>query len=94
MTIPPSSNPKLEPVSCLNVYIQRTARVRPQETRPVFLTCNKPHHANTAPTVSKVLNDAIQLAGLDTGKFSVKMFRPSAEKAAVESGVDPTKARA
>ena len=93
VSVPPASNPKLDPVDALRTYIRRTNHLRPQDTKPVFLTSVKPYRAITASTVAKVLEDAIYLAGLDLNLYSAKCFRPSAATRAIESGFDPDKAR-
>ena len=91
--IPPVSNAKLDPVSALRVYISRTDSFRPPDSRPVFLTCIKPYTAICASTVSRVLEDAIYLAGLEPSKYSAKCFRPTGATRAIEAGCDPDKAR-
>ena len=91
--IPPVSDAKLDPVSSLRVYINRTESIRPPEHRPVFLTCKKPYTAIVASTVSKILEDAIYLAGLETSQYSAKCFRPTGATRAIEAGCDPDKAR-
>ena len=91
--VPPASIPKLDPVSTLRTYIQRTDPLRPSDSKPVFLAAKKPHRAITASTVAKVLEDAIYLSGLDINLYSAKCFRPSAATQAIESGLDLDKAR-
>ena len=93
VSIPPASEPKIDPVATLRTYIARTDPLRPQDSKPVFLTSVKPYRAITANTVAKILEDAIYLAGLDLNLYSAKCFRPSAATKAIESGLDPDKAR-
>ena len=38
--------------------------------------------------MASILNEAIKLAGIDTKKFSAKMFRCSGATASIDAGVD------
>lgn len=93
VTVPPASESKLDPVSSLKCYIARTAKLRSKKTKPVFLSCKKPHRAICAATVASILNKSIRLAGLDDSIYSAKSFRPSGATAAIEAGINPDKAR-
>ena len=86
--MPPHSNPKLDPVDSLRVYLHRTAQFRPP-TRPVFLALNAPHNALTAVQIGQILNEAIRLAGLSGLGYSAKYFRPTGATLAVAAGIDP-----
>lgn len=79
----------MDPVACLRVYIDRTASVRPVDTRPLFITLNAPYKAISSNTVSNILDEVIQLAGLDHKGFSAKSFRPTGTTHAVNSGITP-----
>jgi integrase len=89
--IPKHENDKLDPVSALKVYIARTECIRPQTTKPVFLSLSKPWKVIEACTIGRVLEQAIKLAGLDGRGFTAKSFRPTGATIAVENGVDPEK---
>lgn len=93
VTIPQTSNEKLDPVRTLKTYMERTVPLQLQPTDPVFVSLNKPFCPISATTVASVLNESIKLAGLDTKMYSAKSFRPSGATRSVNSGMDPDKAR-
>lgn len=76
---------KLDPVHALRDYIARTSHLRPADSKPVFLTLNKPHQAISSSTVAKVLEEVIALAGLDTTVYKAKCFRPTGATVGIES---------
>ncbi len=85
--VPGASHPKSDPVRCLQTYISRTESVRPCDTAPLFIGLRQPHDAISSATIAKVLDRAIELAGLDRSKYSARNFRPSAATAAVDAKV-------
>ncbi len=89
--LPPSSNSKLDPISALKVYLDRTNCQRPQDG-PVFLTLTKPHKGINSGTVSKILQESLDLAGLH-GQFTPKCFRPSGATYAIEAKINPDSVR-
>ena len=93
VSIPKSTEPKLDPSTTLKAYINRTKSPENLPSDPVFVSLNRPFKAISSTTVSLILNESIKLAGLDCAKFTAKSFRPSAATKAVESGMDPDKAR-
>lgn len=94
VTVPRASNRKLDPVSALDVYIQRTEGPRASVPhRPVFLSLQRPYHALSASSISGILKAAIDLAGLGKRGYTAKSFRPTAATAAIDSGLHPDKAR-
>ena len=93
VSIPKSTEPKLDPSTTLRAYINRTKSPENLPSDPVFVSLNRPFKAISSTTVSLILNESIKLAGLDCAKFTAKSFRPSAATKAVESGMDPDKAR-
>lgn len=84
-----TNDKKLDPVYALWSYIDRTKMMRPPDTRPVFLTLNRPYHAINSGTVANILNDAILLAGLDRDKYSAKCFRPSGATEGIRADCNP-----
>ena len=95
VAIPASSNETLDPASCLRVYMERTRSLRGayKSVDPVFLSLKRPYDAISAATVGGILQESIELAGLDTNTYSAKCFRPTAATRAVSSFIDPDKAR-
>ena len=91
VTIPPASKACIDPVSALKVYIARTNDVR--ETKfdkaPLFIQLTKPYEAISAATVTKILNEAINLAGLEGWGYSTKSFMPTGASKSVAAGVLP-----
>lgn len=61
--IPAASNSHLDPVAALSVYLDITKQQRPK-SGAVFLSIRKPHSPIDSTTVSKILQEAIDLAGL------------------------------
>ena len=90
VSIPPSSDMDMDPVSCLRAYIDQTSIVRPIDN-PVFISLKKPYHALTAATIANILEEAIVLSGLSLQSYSAKCFRPTGATRAIEAGEDPDK---
>ena len=90
MRIPRAADAKVDPVACLQAYMNRTAEQRRRDTRrAVFLTLRSPFKAITASTIAQVMQTAIQAAGLGDGSFSAKSFRPTGASAGVPSNCPP-----
>ena len=85
--IPRSKIFATDPVSTLQSYIERTSNQRTDKA--VFISVKKPFSALSASSVSKILESAIILAGLDGQGFSAKSFRPTGATRAIDSGMDP-----
>jgi hypothetical protein len=89
VTIPASSEPRLDPVAALQTYIGRTSQLRPHNSSPLFLSLKAPYQAVSAPVISQVLEEAIDLAGLQHQGFRAKSFRPTGATTAVSGIVSP-----
>lgn len=89
VTVPKTSNVKIDPVQCMLDYVKRTESVRPVRDSPVFLTLTRPRRAIDAVTVANILQEAIKLADLDTALFSAKSFRPTGATVAIDNGFNP-----
>ena len=89
VTIPSSVEEKLDPVQTLHSYIEKTQKYRPEVVKPVFLSLNPPFKAITAPTVSKIMEEAIKLAGLGGVGYTAKDFRPTGATVAIDTDCDP-----
>lgn len=85
--IPPHSNPQLDPVDALKVYIDKTQKWR--SNRELFIQLQAPYKPITAATVGNILEEAITLAGLSTDIYSAKSFRPTGATVAINEGHDP-----
>ncbi len=88
----PAAHPKLDPVKTLSDYMGSTARFRPA-SNPVFLTLNRPYKALGASGVAKVLEKAIDLAGLGGQGYTAKSFRPTGATVAIDNGINPDTVR-
>ena len=88
VNLPPASNPRLDPVRALKYYIQRTKYVRPHSL-PVFLSLKEPYEGLSAKSIARILDRAIDLAGLKDQGYSAKHFRPTGATVAIESGINP-----
>ena len=88
VTVQPAKHAKVDPVRCLKCYIERTRNYRPR-SNALFLGLRKPHEAISAKTVTRILEQAIILAGIKEEGYSAKSFRPTGATVAVEAGIDP-----
>ena len=75
-------------MSVLKSYVTRTSHLI-NVSGPLFISLSSPYAAIKAETVSKVLSEAIVLAGLGGKGYSAKCFRPTAANAAIKAGCDP-----
>ena len=85
--IPASSHPRLDPVRALKCYISRTRYVREYPELALFLSLKKPYGAVSAATITRILETAIEMAGLGNQGFKAKHFRPTGATIAVEAGI-------
>ena len=83
--LPAGSKAKLDPVACLRHYIAITEKDRPA-SQAVFLPLRKPFKALASTTISKILAQAIILAGLGSQGYTARSFRPTGATAAIEGG--------
>lgn len=88
--LPWANDSMLDPVWALECYINRTRSLRSSEG-PVFLTLRNLFALSKSASVAKILDEAIQMAGLEGKGFSAKSFRPTRATAAIENHVDPEK---
>ena len=94
VTLPPASMGKVDPAKCLLVYMDRTADARRVAAgSPVLLSLNRPFRAICAKTISAILNEAINQAGLGDRGYTAKCFRPTSATRAIDSGIKPDIAR-
>lgn len=91
--LPRGSVPQLDPVSALQVYMDRTRTMRATANGAVFLTLTKPYLGVSARVVSQILSSMIVLVGLAGRGFTAKSFRPTGASVAVAHGFDPDKVR-
>lgn len=89
--VPPASDSRLDPVNSLRVYIEKTSIYR-GNSGPVFMSLNKPYRALGSSTISKILQEAIDIVGLQ-GLYTPKCFRPSGATYAIESNINPDSVR-
>ena len=88
--IPRAADAKVDPVACLQAYMNRIAEQRHRDTRrAVFLTLHSPFKAITANIMAQVLKMAIQAAGLGDRGFSAKSFRPAGASVSISSNCPP-----
>ena len=77
----------VDPVSCLQDYIDKTERYR--HDKSVFLSLKSPFQGLSASSVAKILEESIDLAGLKGQGFTAKSFRPTGATVAIDQGLDP-----
>lgn len=68
--------------------MERTRGHRGQES-PVFISLKSPYNAIDSSTVSRILEEAIVLAGLSTKEFTAKSFRPAGATTAIAQNMNP-----
>ena len=84
--LPGVDNPKVDPVRCLKVYIERTTDIRTKHgSKAIFIQLCSPFQGIGSNTISKILEEAIALAGLSG--FTARSFRPTGATAAMAAGV-------
>lgn len=88
VNIPPNSNLTMDPVSCLHMYIDKTASKRPQNGA-LFIALHAPYKAISSETIGNILEEAIKLCGLGDKGFSAKSFRPTGATLAMATGILP-----
>ena len=86
VTVPAAEDKIMDPVQCLKVYITKTESLRQGPDYPL-LSLKAPYNAITADMIGNILEQSIQLAGLDG--FTAKSFRPTGATVAVSQGVIP-----
>lgn len=86
--LPKSNVVKIDPVQTLYDYVERTREHRGQDG-PVFISLRCPYNAIDSSTVSRILEEAIVLAGLPTKDFSAKSFRPTGATTAISQDMNP-----
>ncbi len=74
-------------VQALEIYINRTAQLRPKDDRPVFLILTSPYSVLSSQSVANILNNCIKAVGLGGLGYSAKYFRPTAASASLDLGV-------
>ena len=84
----PSQDAKVNPVSTLKCYIERTKYIR-SERCPLFLSLKSPYSAISALMVTTILEKAIIAAGLKGQGFSAKCFHPTGATNAVQGAQNP-----
>ena len=85
---------KVDPVHALECYIKRTESFRAGVANsPLFVTLVKPYKALEASSISRILNEAIDRAGLGSKGFTAKCFRPTGATNAINFGLSPDMAR-
>ena len=91
--LPSVEDSKCDPVRALRCYMDRTREERLSAGGSVFVTLTRPFKPLGSSGVSKVLSEAIVLAGLGGLGFGPKSFRPTGATAAVSCGHEPEKVR-
>ena len=90
VTLFPHKNIKLDAISALRSYIDRTSEERSTSgSEAVFIALRKPYDPLYAAGVASVLQDAIDCAGLKGQGYSAKSFRPTGATKAISNDVDP-----
>ena len=89
VSIPPSSDIVMDPVSCLRTYIAKTEQYRKSPDNPLLISLKAPYKAISADTVGSILEESIKMAGLGDQGFTAKSFRPTGATIAVSQGILP-----
>jgi hypothetical protein len=89
VNLPAHEQEKLDPGKTLKDYMDRTEQHCPTSGRPLFLTLTNPRKHVESSTVGRILESAIDKAGLSGKGFTAKSFRPTGATVAIEQGHDP-----
>ena len=89
VSVPPSEDSIMNPVSCLKTYIAKTSKYRTEPDKPLLIALKAPYEAISADTVGNILEESIKMAGLSNQGFSAKSFRPTGATIAVSQGILP-----
>ena len=82
------SSEVLCPVKCLKAYEAATVSFRKgSDQDQLFLAISQPHGPVSSSTIARWLKTVMQLAGIDTSKFSAHSTRGASSSAAAMSGV-------
>ena len=86
----PHSDPRLDAVCALRSYINRTNTHRsPSPVNAVFLGVRSPYNPLTSVSIARILEQAIDYAGLKGQGYTAKSFRPTEATRAIDMHVDP-----
>ena len=89
MNLPSGSDKRTDPVTALLDYITRTNVHRANGTGAVFLSLSPPFKPLSSDSISRILCEAIQLAGLSGPGYSAKDFRPTGATTTMDKHIDP-----
>ena len=82
------SDPLLCPVSCIELYKEKTQDIRERlESRRLLITAKKPHRPVSTATIARWIKDVLQASGIDISTFKAHSTRGAATSAAKAAGV-------
>ncbi len=88
LTLPRCNDPKLNHVSCMLLYVDRTRPLRIDVNKDCLaIACVKPHRSVVSLTISGWLKKQLGEAGVDIRKFSAHSTRGAAASKAAAAGV-------
>lgn len=86
--LPPYPDSNLCPVTCLKLYIDKTASVRKPEHNQLLISFVRPHGPISSQTVSRWLCSVLKLANINVNEFKAHSYRHAATSTAADRGVN------
>jgi len=80
--------PQLCVASTLDMYLQRTERVRPAGVDSLILTVKKPLHPASSQTISRWIKSVLTRSGINTNIYTGYSIKHAAVSKAYEAGVN------
>ena len=80
-------DPKLDPVSCLRLYVERTRHLRPKEGNQLFISTVSPYGPVKSSTIAGWIKRLLGLSGVDTSIWTAHSTRGASTSKAQNVGV-------
>ena len=77
----------LDPVDCLETYLERTSHLRPAEGNGLFMSIVRPYKPVVASTIAGWLKKLLAQAGIDTSIWTAHSTRGACTSKALNVGV-------
>ena len=79
--------PRLDPVNCLRLYIERTSHLRPKQGNQLFISTVSPFQPVKSSTIAGWLKRFLDRAGIDTSIWTAHSIRGASTSKALKVGV-------
>ena len=79
--------PRLDPVNCLRLYVERTSHLRPKQGNQLFISTVSPFQPVKSSTIAGWLKRFLDRAGIDTSIWTAHSIRGASTSKALKVGV-------